>query len=122
MKNKKLTDQQLKILRSGDTEEPGTGKWLYNKQAGNYYCGFCHNLLFNSTTKFDSKSGWPSFYEVANNNAVKLSIDDSHNMTRTEVRCSKCDSHLGHLFNDAFDQPINQRYCINSSALDFEKE
>lgn len=122
MLNKKLNDQQLKILRQGDTEAPGTGHWLHNKQSGNYYCAFCGNLLFNSQTKFDSHSGWPSFYEVASNKSVKLLTDTSHDMVRTEVRCSSCDSHLGHLFDDAYDQPTNQRYCINSSALDFKQD
>jgi peptide-methionine (R)-S-oxide reductase len=119
---KKLTPEQYEVLRHKDTEAPFTGKLLHNKDTGNYTCAACGQVLFTSNTKFDSGSGWPSFYDVANNKAVVLSDDDAHGMQRTEVTCSNCGSHLGHLFHDAVDQPTGDRFCINSAALDFKKK
>jgi peptide-methionine (R)-S-oxide reductase len=119
---KKLTPEQYEVLRHKDTEAPFTGKLLHNKDTGNYTCAACGQVLFTSDTKFDSGSGWPSFYDVANNKAVVLSDDDAHGMQRTEVTCSNCGSHLGHLFHDAVDQPTGDRFCINSAALDFKKK
>ncbi len=118
----KLTDEQYAVLRNKATEAPFTGKLLHNKEKGGYACAACGNQLFSSDTKFDSGSGWPSFYDVAKTGAVKLVVDDSHGMKRTEVVCGNCGSHLGHLFDDAYDQPTGQRYCINSLALDFKAE
>ncbi len=115
----KLTPEQYHTLREKGTEAPYTGKLLENKETGMYVCPVCGNELFSSETKFDSGSGWPSFYDVASTGAVKLVSDDSHGMKRTEVVCGNCGSHLGHLFDDAHDQPTGQRYCINSASLKF---
>lgn len=117
-----LTPEQYAVLREKATEAPFTGKFLHNKEQGIYTCGACGATLFRSDTKFDSGSGWPSFYDVAKSGAVKLVPDHSHGMERTEVVCANCGSHLGHLFNDAYDQPGGKRYCINSAALDFSKD
>ena len=87
-----------------------------------YACANCGQTLFSSDTKFESGSGWPSFYDVASSGAVKLEKDSSLGMERTEVICGNCGGHLGHLFDDAFDQPTGQRFCINSAALDFKKK
>jgi peptide-methionine (R)-S-oxide reductase len=119
---KKLTPDQYRILREKDTEAPFTGKLLHNKESGMYTCGACGQPLFKSDTKFDSGSGWPSFYDVVSKGAVTLKDDSTLGMHRTEVVCSNCGSHLGHLFNDASDQPTGLRYCINSLALDFNKK
>lgn len=119
---KKLTPEQYAVLRQKATEAPFSGALLHNQQQGTYRCAACGQLLFTSETKFDSGSGWPSFYDVANNGAVELKDDTSHGMRRTEVCCRDCGSHLGHLFPDAFDQPGGKRYCINSASLEFQKE
>jgi peptide-methionine (R)-S-oxide reductase len=116
---KKLTPDQYRILREKGTEAPFTGNLLHNKELGNYVCPVCGNVLFMSDTKFDSGSGWPSFYDVASTGAVKLVQDNSHGMRRVEVECAVCGSHLGHVFNDAPDQPTGQRFCINSASLAF---
>jgi peptide-methionine (R)-S-oxide reductase len=119
---KKLTPEQYHILREKGTEAPFTGKYLHNKESGMYTCAVCGAELFPSDTKFDSNSGWPSFYDVANSDAVKLSEDKSHGMQRVEVSCANCGSHLGHIFNDAPDQPTGVRFCINSACLGFVPE
>lgn len=117
--NPELTDEQKDVLFNKATEMPGTGSLLHNKDTGIYSCANCGNELFVSETKFDSGSGWPSFYDPANSDAVKLVDDNSHGMQRTEVVCAKCGGHLGHVFPDAYDQPTRQRYCINSASLNF---
>jgi peptide-methionine (R)-S-oxide reductase len=117
----KLTPEQYRVLREQGTEAPFTGKLLHNDKTGNYTCAACGQVVFTSDTKFDSGSGWPSFYDPANNKAVKLREDTSHGMHRVEVTCANCGSHLGHVFNDAFDQPTGMRFCINSAALDFDE-
>lgn len=115
-----LTPEQYEVLRASATEAPFTGKLLSNKETGMYVCGACGNQLFASDTKFDSGSGWPSFYDVATKGAVELKKDSSLGMERVEVVCANCGSHLGHLFDDAYDQPTGQRFCINSAALNFQ--
>ena len=116
---RQLTPDQFAVLRQGETEAPFTGALLYNDQSGEYRCAACGNLVFDSQTKFDGDCGWPSFYNVANNQAVKLIEDHSQGLQRVEVRCAKCGGHLGHVFNDAPDQPTGVRFCINSAALKF---
>ena len=118
--NPDLTDEQKKVLLEADTEMPFTGALLHNKDSGDYKCANCGAVLFDSETKFDSGSGWPSFYDPKNTKAVHLVEDSSGGMERVEVRCANCDAHLGHVFNDAPDQPTGMRFCINSCALDFK--
>ena len=118
----KLTSEQYHVLREKGTEAPFTGKLLNQHDTGDFICAACGAVVFKSDTKFDSGSGWPSFYDMANQDAVTLTEDMSLGMTRTEVTCSNCGSHLGHLFHDAPDQPTGQRFCINSAALDFQKK
>jgi peptide-methionine (R)-S-oxide reductase len=119
---KKLTPDQYKILREKGTEAPFTGELLHNKETGKYTCAACGAVLFDSDTKFDSGSGWPSFYDVADTEAVKLVEDTSHGMRRVEAQCANCGGHLGHVFNDAPDQPTGMRFCINSCSLDFNSQ
>ena len=118
---KKLTPEQYAVLREKATEPPFTGKLLDNKEKGMYVCGVCGQELFSSDTKFESGSGWPSFYDAVKKDAIKLVDDNSLGMHRVEVECGNCGSHLGHLFHDAPDQPTGQRFCINSAALEFKK-
>ena len=117
----KLTPEQQAVLREGATEPAYSGKLLNNKQEGIYLCGACRHSLFKSDHKFDSGSGWPSFYDVLPQ-AIEEENDSTHGMERTEVVCQKCQSHLGHVFNDAPQTPTNLRYCINSLALKFQDE
>jgi peptide-methionine (R)-S-oxide reductase len=117
---KKLTPEQYRILREKGTEAPFTGELLNNKDTGMYVCAACGQPLFSSNTKFESGSGWPSFYEAAQLEAVKLVDEDSLGAHRVEVQCANCGSHLGHVFDDAYDQPTGQRFCINSAALNFD--
>lgn len=117
----KLTPQQYRILREKGTERPFTGKFYKHKESGMYRCAACGAELFSSAHKYDSGSGWPSFYDVANSQSVRLQEDTGLGMKRTEVVCSKCGGHLGHLFDDGPEDKTGQRYCINSEALDFEE-
>lgn len=118
---KKLTKDQYYVLREKGTEAPFTGKYLDNKEKGIYYCAGCGAPLFDSGTKFKSGTGWPSFYTAIEKDNIKEIKDTSYGMIRTEVLCSKCGGHLGHVFNDG-PRPTGMRYCINSISLDFISE
>lgn len=113
-----LTPEAYEITRKAGTERPFTGPHLDRKESGTYHCTCCGAELFSSDTKFESGSGWPSFYEVSNSENVELRRDVSHGMVRTEVRCSRCDAHLGHVFDDG-PAPTGKRYCMNGHALKF---
>jgi peptide-methionine (R)-S-oxide reductase len=117
-----LDPTRFSILRKAATERPWSGALLDEHRAGVYSCGACGAELFASGTKFDSGSGWPSFYESIKPDAVVLKKDRSLFMTRTEVLCAACGSHLGHLFDDAYQTPTGDRYCMNSLSLEFTED
>ena len=119
---KKLTKKQFEVLRDKGTEAPFTGELLHNEEDGSYLCMGCGAEVFSSEHKFDSGSGWPSFYDVASSENIRLVEDTSQGMHRVEVQCAQCGGHLGHVFNDAPSQPSGMRFCINSCALDFKPE
>ena len=117
----KLSKDEFDITQNKGTEAPFSGKYVDNKEIGIYRCICCDEVLFSSRHKYDSKSGWPSFYDVISQDNLSLVNDTSHGMMRTEVTCGNCGAHLGHVFNDG-PRPTNLRYCINSLSLKFENE
>lgn len=114
-----LTPEQYQVCRCGGTEAPFSGKYWNTKTPGTYRCAACKTPLFASDTKYDSGSGWPSFWAAINGTAVTEKVDTSHGMVRTEILCAKCDSHLGHVFPDG-PPPTGLRYCTNSASLDLD--
>ncbi len=118
---KTLSPEEYHVMREGGTEPPFTGKLLKNKKTGMYVCAACGNELFSSDTKFDSGTGWPSFWDTVNKDNIEEIVDDRFGMRRIEVRCKKCGAHLGHVFEDG-PKPTGQRYCINSMSLKFDEK
>jgi peptide-methionine (R)-S-oxide reductase len=118
----KLTPEQRRVLCDAGTEAPFSGKYVNYHEDGTYLCAACSTPLFSSETKFESGSGWPSFYDVLSKGNVELKEDRSHGMTRTEVVCATCGGHLGHVFDDGPKDKGGLRYCINSASLDFTEK
>lgn len=114
----KLSADEYRITQESGTEAAFSGKYYQNKDSGIYHCICCEKPLFSSEEKYDSGSGWPSYWQAVNDDAVTEVTDSSHGMKRVEIRCANCDSHLGHVFPDG-PQPTGLRYCINSASLDF---
>jgi len=116
-----LSDEEYSVTQNKETEPPFSGKYLNNKKSGIYSCICCNTKLFSSEHKYESHSGWPSFFDIIDSENLKLIEDKSHGMSRIEVTCNKCGAHLGHVFDDG-PKPTNKRYCINSVSLRFNNE
>jgi peptide-methionine (R)-S-oxide reductase len=116
-----LTEEEYAVLRNCGTEPPFTGKYYKHNEKGTYHCAGCGAELFRSDTKYDSGSGWPSFYDAIDKKAINEVVDSSYGMQRIEIKCANCDSHLGHVFPDG-PRPTGMRYCVNSISLDFKSE
>lgn len=116
-----LSSDEYEVCRNKSTEPPFTGKYTYCKDDGTYCCTCCGNELFSSNAKFDSGTGWPSFFEPVHEKSLKYETDVSYGMSRTEVMCANCDAHLGHVFDDG-PAPTNSRFCINSVSLKLDKD
>jgi len=116
-----LSNEEFTVTQNKGTEPPFSGKYLNNKKSGVYSCICCNSDLFSSEHKYDSHSGWPSFFDIIDSKNLKLIEDKSHGMSRIEVTCNKCGAHLGHVFDDG-PKPTNKRYCINSVSLRFNNE
>lgn len=116
-----LTPQQYSVLRQQATERPFTGEYVHNKESGVYTCAACGQPLFTSDTKFESGTGWPSFWDMIEKGSVEVRQDNNHGMQRLEAVCSRCGSHLGHVFEDGPRDTTGLRYCINSVSLKFDK-
>jgi peptide-methionine (R)-S-oxide reductase len=118
---KELTPEEYRILREKGTEPPGSGELYHNKESGMYVCRACGAELFSSDAKYDSGSGWPSFWQAVDPTKIKKAVDESHGMVRTEIMCARCGSHLGHVFDDGPKETTGKRFCVNSMSLKYKK-
>ena len=117
---KLLDDESYRVTRLAGTERPFSGKYWDFKESGSYKCICCGEPLFDSSSKYDSGCGWPSFFEQLSPEAIKTEVDNSHGMVRIEIMCSKCDAHLGHVFDDG-PKPTGKRYCVNSLSINYKE-